>query len=229
MLLTVPALLAGCATTQDRNERAKLDAQRFLAGRKPVTVTAPNPDVRVEKVALLHHDGAAAVVVELRNTSSAPLTDLPISVGVGTGRKRVYLNRRGNYFANHVAALAPGKTVAWAYTTKEPETLDGEPFAVVGLPGEPRLSTATTLPALAIEPASGVGPVVTARVRNDTDVPQYTLPVYAFARRGTRYTAAGRVLLHHLGTGQEKRVKLTLVGTTGGAQLSFQTQPSMFE
>ncbi|MCW2991457.1 MAG: hypothetical protein JWM73_2051, partial [Solirubrobacterales bacterium] len=53
--------LAGCATTQDRNARAKLDATRLLAARKPTVVTTPNPDVRVGKVALLHHDGAVAV------------------------------------------------------------------------------------------------------------------------------------------------------------------------
>jgi hypothetical protein len=228
-LILVPVLLAGCATTQDRNERAKLDAQRFLAGRRPVTVTAPNPDVRVGKVVLLHHDGAAAVVVELRNTSDAPLTDLPVSVGLQQGGRRIYLNRRASYFNNHVAALAPGRAVAWAYTTRKAKRLEGQPFAVVGRPAEPRLSVATALPAIEVAPASGLGPTVTARVRNDTGVPQYTLPVYAFARRGSRYTAAARVTLHHLGTGQERQVRLSLIGSTGGAQVSFQTQPSMFE
>jgi hypothetical protein len=223
--------LAGCATTQDRNARAKLDATRLLAARKPTRVTEPNPDVRVGKVALLHHDGEVAVVVELHNTTPGPLTDLPITVGLQRDGRRVALNAGGGrgYFQSHVAAIAGDGEARWVFTAKGVKDLSGEPFAVVGRPVAPAISSASALPAISAAAASPLGPSVRVSVRNGTDVPQYTLPVYAFARRGTRYTAAGRGTLHHLGTGQAKELKLALVGTTGGAELSVQAVASMFE
>ncbi|MFL5846149.1 MAG: hypothetical protein ACJ762_15790 [Solirubrobacteraceae bacterium] len=223
--------LAGCATTQDRNARARLDATRLLSARKPTTVTAPNPDVRVGKVALLHHDGDLAMVVELHNGTDNPLTDLPIAVGLQRGGKRVQLNGGGsrNYFQSHVAALPAGGDARWVFTASGVKDLGGTPYAAVGRPAQPPISAASALPSLAVSTLSKPGPELELRVRNGTDVPQYTLPVYAFAQRGTRYTAAGRATLHHLGTGQEKRLKLSLVGSTAGARLSLQALPSMFE
>jgi hypothetical protein len=223
--------LAGCATTQDRNARAKLDATRLLAARKPTVVTTPNRDVRVGKVALLHHDGAVAVVVELHNAAPGPLTDLPITVGLRRGGRRVALNGGGrrNYFQSHIAALPAGGDARWVFTTSGVKDLSGRPYAVVGEPVQPPISSATALPALSVATLSKPGSVLELRVRNGTDVPQYTLPVYAFAQRGTRYTAAGRATVGHLGTGQAKALKLSLVGTTGGARLSLQALPSMFQ
>jgi hypothetical protein len=231
IVLAALPLLTGCATTQDRNARAKLDATRLLAARRPTVVGAPNPDVRVGKVALLHHDGAVAVVVELRNVSRLPLTDLPIAVGLRRGGRERALNGRGGlaYFQSHVAAIGPGATTAWVFTAPHLEDLSGEPYAVVGRPAQPPISAAASLPTLAVAPASPLGAVVRIRIANHTQVPQYGLPVYAFARRGSRYTAAGRTTLHHLGTGAAKEVRLTLIGSTRGARLSVQSQPSIFE
>lgn len=230
MVAALP-LLAGCATTQDRNARAKLAATRLLAARKPVQVTAPNPDVAVGKVALVHHKGAVAIVVELRNTSAAPLTDLPIVVGLRRGGRERPLNTRGglSYFQSHVAAIGPKASTTWVFTSRGVKDLSGRPYAVVGLPASPPISRATSLPALTTRAASGLGPVVRVRVRNSTSVPQYALPVYALARRGSRYTAAGRAVLGHLGTDSSKELRVKLIGSTGGAQLTVQSQPSMFD
>ncbi|MDX6664854.1 MAG: hypothetical protein QOG68_1060 [Solirubrobacteraceae bacterium] len=223
--------LGGCATTQDRNARAKLAATRLLASRKATPVTVPNPDVTIGKVALVHHDGAVAVVVELHNASANALTDLPINVGVETHGRRSFLNRRAgvSYFQSHVTAIAARGDTTWVFTSRHATSLSGHPFAIVGVPVSPPISSATSLPALVAAPASGFGPSVRVRVGNPTGVPQSELPDYALARRGTRYVAAGRATLAHLGTGQHKQLELRLIGSTGGAQLSVQAQPSMFK
>jgi hypothetical protein len=232
-LIIVLALLplAGCATTQDRNARAKLSATRLLSARKAVELGARNPDVTVGKVALLHHSGAAAIVVELRSGAKTPLTDLPILVGLQHGERRTYLNRRAGlgYFQSHLAAIAAGGRARWVFTTRHAGDLSGTPFALVGTAASPPISSAVSLPELETSAVSGLGPTVRVRVHNATSVPQYEAPVYAFAQRGTRYVAAGRATLAHLGTGQDKQLVVHLIGTTGGAQLSLQTQPSMFE
>ncbi|MCW2967937.1 MAG: hypothetical protein JWM71_1709 [Solirubrobacteraceae bacterium] len=224
--------LAGCDTTQRQSARAKLAATRLLTGRKPLLVRTQDPAIRVGRVELVHHDGAAAMVVELHNGSSAPLTDLPISVGLETGAKRrTYLNRRGGlgYFENHVAAIAAGGDATWVFTTRRLKRASGRPFAVVGAPARPPISTAGSLPEIIAAAASPLGPSVRVRLRNAASVPQYGLQVYALARRGTRYVAAGRLTVGHLGSHAAAGVKLRLIGSTRGASLTVQAQPTIFD
>jgi hypothetical protein len=136
----VLVLLAGCDTTQQQSARAKLTATRLLAGRDPLLVRTPDPAIRVGRVEIVRHGAAAAVIVELRNTSAAPLTDLPISVGLASDpRHRRYLNRRGGlgYFENHVAAVPAGGSTTWVFTTHRLTRASGRPFAVVGAPARP--------------------------------------------------------------------------------------------
>jgi hypothetical protein len=233
--LVLVAGLPGCVTTQQRNTRAKLRATRLLASRGPLIVTRPNRDVRVDRVALLRGAGATAIIVRLANTSRMTLTDLPISVGVVARGRRTYLNRRAGleYFQRHVAAIGPRDEVTWVFTSRRRTPGRARPFALVGAPARPPVSHAGHLPgilasAVAMPVAARPGRV-RVRVRNPTQVPQYGLVVYALARRGGRYVAAGRATVADLGTKSAATVDLRLVGAPRGAPLELEALPTIFQ
>jgi hypothetical protein len=136
------------------------------------------------------------------------------------------LNRRAGYFDNHVASIAPHGRVRWVFVTRHALARGAHAFAVAGasdasLPGRPQV-----LPSLSS--AAGVGKRPAVKVVNRGSVPQYGLPVYAFARRGGRYVAAGRAQLDHLGTRATATVSLSLVGAVRGAALQTEVLPSIF-
>jgi hypothetical protein len=226
--VAVTPLLGGCVTTQQRNERAKLAAKRLLASRRPLRLGAPSADVRVARVALIRKRRASAFVVEIANTGARPAADVPIAVGVaGAGRRRV-LNRRGglDYFASHIASIAPHGHARWVFVTRRGLPRGARAFAVAGAPDTALPGRPQALPWLASAAVPGHTPRVT--VRNHGSVPQYALPVYAFARRGDRYVAAGRATVEHLGTGATATIAMSLVGATGGATLETEVLPSIF-
>jgi hypothetical protein len=218
LILAAGALvLAGCVTTQQRNERYKLRADRTLESRKPLLVRRPGPDVRVGAVTVLRGARGGAVVVELRNRAARALSDVPISVGVG----RTRLNARGglDFFQTHVAAIGAGARLTWVFTT--PRRIPrGRPFAVAG----DAARSPAQLPRIDISPARGG-----AVVRNRTKLPQYGLPVYALARRDGRYVGAGRATLAALGTGSTATVRVRMVGARHGAHIQLEALPTIFE
>jgi hypothetical protein len=234
MALGIASLVAlsGCVTTQQRNVRAQLRATRLLASRKAVVVKRRNPDVRVEAVALIHDARESALVVTLRNRSPRVLTDLPISVGVTAGGRRTLLNRRGGleYFKSHVAAIGPRALARWVFTTRTRIARRAHPFALVGAPAAPPVSAASSLPTIVVAPLAGTAAARSVRVRvhNPTPIPQYGLPVYALARRGTRYVAAGRGTLDDLGSGSTATIRLRLIGSAARASLQLEALPTIF-
>jgi hypothetical protein len=235
--LAVPAvlagaavLLAGCVTTQDRNARAKLSAEREIAARAPLRVVASNPEVDVAGTALVRGGGRdrTAVVVELRSRARTPLTDLPIAVGVRTrGGKRLALNgRRGlDWFATHVAALAPGAATTWVFTARRRVPAGARAYARVGVPSTVPASHASSLPHLQASDLGGWR----VRVRNGSAVPQIDLPVYAVARVGGRYVAAGRASIPKLSGDGEATVAVPLVGARNAPRAQVHVLPTIFE
>jgi len=218
LILALGALvLSGCVTTQQRNERYKLRADRTLAGRRPLLVRRPGSDVRIGHVTALRGADGSAVAVELENRSGHALSDVPISVGVG----RTRLNARGglDFFQTHVAAIGAGARVTWVFTTRR-RIPRGRPFAVAG----DAARAPATLPRIDVAPAAGG-----ALVRSRTDVPQYGLPVYALARRGGRLVAAGRATVAQLGSSRSATVGLRMVGAPRGAHIQLEALPTIFE
>jgi hypothetical protein len=224
-LVAVLALggVTACDSTQNKNERAKLGATRILESRKPQRVTQANPNVAVTDVALVRGRRSAAIVVELRSRAAEPLTDVPIAVGVG----KVTLNerRRLDWFQTHVPAIPAGGSVTWVFETRRPLKRPGRPFARVGVPQTPPISHAQSLPTINASSEPG-GRVV---VENDSDVPQYGLQVYALARDGGRYVAAGKASLEHLGTGGSKTVRVPLTGRPEECRLTVHAIPTIFQ
>ena len=64
-------------------------------------------------------------------------------------------------------------------------------------------------------------------LRNLSDVPQYQLQLYAVARSGGRYLAAGNVKVPHLGSQSARTVRLRVVGNLGRAAVAVEALPTI--
>jgi hypothetical protein len=223
-LLVLAAAVSGCATTQDANKRASINADRTLASREPLVLKGTARDVQVVSTSVINGKDGSAVVVVLRGAK--PVNDLPIEVGPEGGEP---VNTRPNvpYFQSHAPAIAPGEEATWVYVSKEPLHAD-RAFARVGAPASPPLATAEHLAELEAG-GSNHGSSVHAEVTNDIGIPQYDLDVYAVARKGGRIVAAGRANLEHLGVSKTARLTLPLVGEAKGAQIQVFAPQTLFQ
>lgn len=226
-------VLAGCDSTQDKNERAKLTAQREIAAREPMRVGTVHPDVAVDTVALVRDGRSTAIVVELRSRAATPLTDVPISVGVRRGGRVVYLNagRELGWFQTHVPVIPAKGAATWVFRAPPSRrTRAGDvPFARVGIPRGPGTSTASVLPEIQAAPAAG-GAKGRARVvvENTSDVPQFGLQVYAYTQQGDRYVSAGAATVPRLKREERSVVSVPLTGRRAG-QLRVVAVPTIFQ
>jgi hypothetical protein len=224
-LLVLAAAVSGCATTQDANKRASIDADRTLASREPLVLRGTARNVQVVSTSVINGKGDSAVVVVLRNRGDQPVNDLPIEVGP-EGGKPVNTRRNVPYFQSHAPAIAAGDEATWVYVSKEPLHAN-RAFARVGSPA----SQPTTAEHLSELDAGGSshGSSVHAEVTNDIGIPQYDLDVYAVARKGGRYVAAGRANLEHLGVSKTARLTLPLIGDAKGAQIQVFAPQTLFQ
>jgi hypothetical protein len=235
-LLPLVGVLAGCVeTTQQQNARARVQAERVLASQSPVLVTRQDPGVTVRSVAMLRDRGTAIAVV-LHNDGAHPVTDLPISVGVTSRGRTVYLNRAAGlpYQRTHVASLAPGALTAWVFTSPSSAPAGGRPFARVGNNTFTPQEHVGTLPSvttrvLASEPSRHGGDLLKATITNHSAVPQYGLAAYAYALAGGRLLAAGDALLTRLDGGSSATVAIRLTGNPGKAPVALDAPPTIFE
>jgi hypothetical protein len=236
-LATVPvaALLSGCVTTQQVAARARLVDARIRASQGPLEVTATNPEVRVAGLSLVRAPHGTAVVAELRNVSTHPLTDLPVLVGIRTRTgRRISLNHAANtdYLDTHVVAIAAGETVTWVFTSRRRLTAAGTPFVDVGT-SQLSESEVTHLPQITVKPAA-IASTPTAHtlslsVANLSGIPQSSLPVYAVATRRGRVLGAGRATVSYLGTHGVGHVRLSLLGSQSSAAVRLSALPTIFQ
>jgi hypothetical protein len=224
--------LAGCVTTQDKNERAKLRSTRLLEGRKAQRLGPANPDVRVERVSLVRGRRTSAIVVDLRNSVRRPLTDLPIRVGVRTRRgRRVPLNagRNQGWFQTHLPAIDARGRTTWVFTRRTRGMPAGRPFARVGTPHGPAVSSAASLPEIEAVPAGALRRrAVRVRVDNRSQVPQFDLQVYAYVTRRGRYVAAGKAVVRQLDHGTDATARVRLTGPGRGGSTRVHAIPTIF-
>lgn len=231
--LPLAVVLTGCVSTQQIAARARLVSARVLASQGTTQVERVNSDVAVGRVVLIRTRTGTAIVVPLRNNSSSNLTDLPISVGVRTtSGESLYLNRSANldYFESDVAAIGPGATTTWVFTTDR-RVRGGRPFATVGFP-QLHPSTSATLPridvSLRTRGSAPAGATVEVSVANRSGIPQYGLQVYAVAVRAGRTIGAGRAEIIHLGTNATTTMSVTLLGVAQGVALRLIALPTIF-
>jgi hypothetical protein len=225
-LVVVGAALSGCATTQDSNQRASVQADRTLESRKALQLHGTDHNVQVVSTSVLNGKDGSAVVAVLRNRGSDPVNDLPIEVGPEGGQP---VNAHPNvpYFQSHAPAIAPGEEATWVYVSKDPLG-SGRAFVRVGTPSPHPLTTAGRISELDTG-GQASGSSVLADVTNDTGVPQYDLDVYAVARKGGRLVAAGRANLEHLGVDQSTHLTLPLIGDPKGAQVQIFAPQTLFQ
>lgn len=229
--LVAIATLAGCATTQQEASRLQLNSARIRATELRVRVRHPNREIRVTAVAALAAGRGTAILVRLHSVSRRILTDLPISVGeIGPHGRVRYLNGAvgSDYFGAHVAAIAPGATVSWVFTSPSTIAPRTHLFARVGT-SEAGFSNARTLPVISV---SVLGPVtrgaVSLAVRNRSAVPQYELQVYGTVSGSHGYLAAGRATVAHLGSGATQTLRMRLLGNPAHAAPVLQAPPTIF-
>ncbi|UUY05370.1 hypothetical protein LRS13_07565 [Svornostia abyssi] len=195
---------------------------------------AVNPDIAIDDVALVRDARSTAVVVELRSRAARPLTDVPISVGVRRGGRMVYLNagRELGWFRTHVPAIPARGAATWVFRVPPGRrTRAGDvPFARVGIPGAPVVSSASALPEIQAAPAGGVtrGRARVA-VENRSDIPQFGLQVYAYAREGGRYVTAGATTVKRLKRDERSVVQVPLTGRTQAGRLQIVAVPTIFQ
>jgi hypothetical protein len=232
LALAVP--LAGCTTTQHEAQRVQLDSARLRAALKSTRVTAANATVTPTSVATVTSGGKTAFVITVRNGGHKAVSDLPISVGYeGADGIRAFLNAAVNlnYFQAHLPIIAAGGSLTWVYTVSS-HALPSRArlFAIVGRrPTPPALLTETN-----IRIQLDVGHVtatnsVTVHLDNPSSAPQYQLQVYAYARHGSRYVAAGNLTVADLGAGSRQRVKVPLVGVVPSANLHVEAIPTILQ
>lgn len=227
---TVLGGLSGCVSTQDKNARAKLVADRTVNGRRPLRIEARSRDVQVRGVWIVRARRGGAVVVELRNRGARALADVPIAVGVRDGRRRVQLNggRGLEWFQTHVPAIPAGETATWVFAPRRTPPA-GRGWAVAGravvAPALPRID-ARVLPAAATRRGRHA---VRVALANRSGVPQYGLQVYAVTRAGGRVVAAGVTSVRHLGSRAGAGARVALAGTPGRHPVRVHAPATIFD
>lgn len=224
--------LAGCDSTYQQNARAKIAAERRLGAQDARTVTERGPDVRVERVTLLRDRASTAIVVDLRSRADRALTDVPISVGVRRGDRKVLLNDAPelDWFQTHLPAIAARGRATWVFRSPPGgRARPGDtPFVRIGAPVAPFAKRPAALPAVRAQLAGTGenGPKVTV---SGAALPQFGLPVNVIARRGGVPVAAGTAIVSSLDRGEEVTVEVPLTGRAGRAPLAATTTPTIFE
>jgi hypothetical protein len=228
------AVLAGCTTTQQQAARVQVNSARIRASQVPLRVSGRNTQVRVLSARLIDVGGSgrSAIVVRLRNTTSSPVSDLPLLVGVfGRRGGSLDLNARAGlgYFQNHVPAIGPQAVLNWVLVTHRRLPAGSAPFARVGRATAVSATITSPLPALRVTMVRELRGRAILNVRNLSGVPQLQLPVYALAQRGGHAVAAGQATIEELDSGASLHVGISLVGRPVHAALSLQVPPTIFK
>lgn len=230
--LVVTGAFAGCATTMQEAARLQLNAARIRTSEVATHVRAGGAAVEVRHVACVTAAGRTAFIVEIHNPDRRASADLPISVGVrGAHGERVDVNavspEEDSYFDAHLPGIAAGATLTWVFTTSRRLPRHAQPFALVGARPEPPVPAAGTVPVIHAHAQAAGRSELTVALRNLSDVPQYQLQLYAVARSGGRYLAAGNVTVPHLGSQSARTVRLHVVGNLGRAAVAVEALPTI--
>ena len=226
--------LAGCTTTQEKAARLQLNNARIRANLTPLRISARSSAVKVTSVSLLIGKGRppAAVVATVRNQTSNPVSDLPLLVGIKlpSGQRMDVNSAAGlSYFRNHLPAIPARGELTWVLPIDRRLPAGARPFAEVGSANPATATPIPALPVLRVAPVKASRATATLTVQNSSSVTQYQLPVYAVARRGQRWVAAGQTVIQELDGGASALVRLPLVGNSSGAAVSFEAPPTIFK
>jgi hypothetical protein len=235
----VALALGGCVSSEQKAAWAQIESARIIASQNATVVAHPDPQVRVTRVSVVTGPGRVAIVVGLRNLSSHPVNDLPISVGWREPDHRsLYLNQHAGlgYFETHVAEIPGAGRITWVYSGPAPRRPSrasrggAHAFAVVGPPSRTPITVARKIPPVRAALVSAHGRVLRVTVTNLSSIPQVPLQVYALALTGGRYSAVGSGTVAALSPGSSTPMRLNLVGrTTVNRQITLEALPTLFQ
>lgn len=230
LVLAAAGPLAGCTTTQHEAQRVQLDSARERAAQLVTKVETQSAVVHASAVDTVAANGKTAFIVTVANSGRRAVSDLPILVGYTLpAGSRVYLNDQAglNYFQAHLPAIFPGHPHVWIYTVRRSLPAGARPFAEVG--AKPSVGARTDEHVSLQASFARSGGVLHLKLDNPTSVPQYQLQVYAFARSGDRYVAAGNQTVTDLGAGSQQKLTLPLVGQPDGGRIQLDVVPTILQ
>ncbi len=234
-LLSAVGLLAGCTTTQQEAARERINSDRQVAAQNSTVVRRPSSAVtvtRVAGVAKLSGAGVSGVVATVKNTTSRPLSDLPISVGYLTGRRSHYLNASDSlsYFSSHLPLIPARGTITWVFTSAAKLPANARLFARVGAKPTVKPGDISATPVVSAKVASlGADQLLKVQVDNRSSVPQYQLQLYSVGTDGHRLVSAGNRTVSYIGSGSIQTVKIHLAGKTLGTQVRVEVLPTTYQ
>jgi hypothetical protein len=228
LALALAALaLSGCESTAEESARIErqTEAHRVQVHHTSLAarVARQSTKVRVTSSALLRSSEATAAVVDVRNTSSTPLRDIPIELVVrGTNGASVYRNDTPGQAASLVTIplLAGHGTLDWIDDQVQASATPVTVSARIG-EGAPARRAIPTISVRGRVTEEAGSQAVSGEVFNHSPVEQRELVVYCVARRGARVVAAGRAVIPGAAANAPTRYELFLEGNPAGAQLQL--------
>jgi hypothetical protein len=225
--------LTGCESSQNKNKRlAKNGTKAFK--QKGLVVGQQSADVKVLRTAVIQDANGAATVVELRNSSAAPLIHVPISIDVlGADGKSVFKNDAPGLEGALVSAplIEPKADFIWVHDQVTPsapaKSVDVKVGGATGKPPAdlPKLEVAQ--PTLKDDPISGTE--ASGTVTNKSTVEQKQLIVYCVAWRGSKAIAAGRSEIQRLRPGQKLFYHVYFIGNPKGGTVTVAAPPTVLQ
>jgi hypothetical protein len=230
----VAVAVSACQSSQAKNAALAKTGATILKEEKGLTVSQTSSSVKVLNTAVLSDSNGSAVVVTLKNESARPLMNVPIAINVKDAKgKSVFKNDDPGLekTLTSVPQILPNQTVDWVddqiLATGTPKTVDVK----VGvsqdtLPPNPPQVEATP-PKLKNDPYSGLQ--VEGTVKNDSNVQQIALTLFAVARKGDKIVAAGRGGIKTIApNGGTRPYHIYFIGNPKGAKVTVTAPPSTF-
>lgn len=229
----VGALLAlgGCTTTQDRSAALAKDASEAAEAKK-FKVGKTNGEVEAASVTRLQGEGAAAIVVRVKNPTNATQVTVPIGLDLyDKAKASLYTNRVDGLepALNNLAVVPPGES--WWVNNQVPADKPARTRVRIGTskvatvpPKLPEIEVSEDL-----EIGEDVGVITgSGTVSNRSAVDQVRLTIYAVAFKGGKVVAAGRAVIDRLPANTKKPAKFNVyfTGDPRGAKLRVFAPPS---
>jgi len=231
-LAGVALVAGGCESTQDKS--AKIAAELGpIKQEKGLRIGEESKEVEAVETTLLTDQVGTAVAVELRNTGSADLIDVPIAIDVLDAKgKSLYRNDIPGIEPALAAMpyLAAGETAVWVH---DQVLASGRPARVEVRVGASGASHSAALPELSVsdpklegDPYTGVS--AGGDVINESGADLDRLLLYGVARRGGKIVAVGRGAIEPLkANGKKAFYSIYFIGDPRGAELTIVQFPSL--
>jgi hypothetical protein len=220
----------GCQSTQDKSKQIGEKGSNAFK-QKGLTITKASTDLAVSSRTVLTDQNGSAVVLELRNRTPQAYAAVPVSIDLKNARGRsVFKNDAPGLEPSLVAAplVAGGTTTLWVndqvQAVEPPKSVVAKVGAAKPVTGSiPKLS----IQGLKLEQDPVDGILASGKIRNESDVLQRKLVIFAVARKGGRIVAAGRAGVERLKPGKKAGFAIFFIGNPKGAKLEVFAPPTV--